>query len=72
MTFAKYDPTGTEKDVFTIEFKWFQFFNNLTGNQKLVINELKSKNNWSKSFLQFYLNQKTIFFSYSFLIVKSL
>jgi superfamily I DNA and/or RNA helicase/very-short-patch-repair endonuclease len=53
----------TEKDVFTIEFKWFQFFNNLTDNQKLVINELKSKNNWSKSFLQFYLNSLLLYTS---------
>jgi superfamily I DNA and/or RNA helicase/transcription elongation GreA/GreB family factor/very-short-patch-repair endonuclease len=44
------------KDLFTIEFKWFQFYNSLTDSNKLIINELKLKSNWKKSFLQFYLN----------------
>lgn len=47
---------NAEKDLFTIEFKWFQFFNSLSNSNKLIVNELKQKRNWRKSFLQFYLN----------------
>ena len=45
-----------ENDFFTIEFKWYQFFNVLTEKNKKVINELKSKVNWRKVFLIHYLN----------------
>ncbi len=45
-----------EKDLFTIEFKWFQYFNSLSDTNKLIVNELKSKSNWRKTFLVFYLN----------------
>jgi superfamily I DNA and/or RNA helicase/transcription elongation GreA/GreB family factor/very-short-patch-repair endonuclease len=45
-----------EKDLFTIEFKWFQFYNGLSATNKTIINELKPKGNWRKSFLVFYLN----------------
>ena len=47
---------NAEKDLFTIEFKWFQFFNGLSNSNKLIVHELKQKSNWRKSFLQFYLN----------------
>lgn len=43
-------------DVFLKEFKWFQFYNTLTDEAKLLINELKEKNNWKKSYLIYYLN----------------
>ncbi|MFN8291365.1 MAG: AAA domain-containing protein [Chitinophagaceae bacterium] len=45
-----------EKDLFTIEFKWFQFYNSLSETNKAIINELKPKSNWRKSLLVFYLN----------------
>jgi len=45
-----------EKDLFTIEFKWFQFYNGLSETNKAIVNELKPKSNWRKSFLVFYLN----------------
>lgn len=47
---------NAEKDLFTIEFKWFQFYNGLSELNKGIINELKSKTNWENSFLIFYLN----------------
>lgn len=47
---------NSEKDLFTVEFKWFQFYNSLPENQKRIINELKRKTNWRKTFLIFYLN----------------
>lgn len=37
-----------EKDLFTIEFKWFQFYNGLTETNQAIVNELKPKSNWSK------------------------
>jgi len=49
-----------EKDLFTIEFKWFQFYNGLSETNKSIVNELKPKNNWRKSFLVFYLNSMLV------------
>lgn len=45
-----------ENDIFSNEFKWFQFYNDLTDNNKKLIGELKNKANWKKSFLIHYLN----------------
>jgi superfamily I DNA and/or RNA helicase/very-short-patch-repair endonuclease len=47
---------NAEADLFSIEFKWFQFYNGLTKNNKTIVEELKTKSNWRKSFLVFYLN----------------
>jgi len=49
-----------EKDLFTIEFKWFQFYNGSSAPNKTIVNELKPKNNWRKSFLVFYLNSMLV------------
>ena len=49
-----------EQDLFTIEFKWFQFYNGLSAPNKTIVNELKPKDNWRKSFLVFYLNSLLI------------
>lgn len=49
-----------EKDLFTIEFKWFQFYNGLSTTIKTIVNELKPKCNWRKSFLVFYLNSMLV------------
>jgi superfamily I DNA and/or RNA helicase/transcription elongation GreA/GreB family factor/very-short-patch-repair endonuclease len=51
---------NSEKDLFTIEFKWFQFYNALSENYKLVVRELKGKSNWRKSLLIYYLNSLLI------------
>lgn len=45
-----------EKDLFTIEFNWFQFYNSLSDPNKIIVEELKPKENWRKTFLVFYLN----------------
>lgn len=47
---------NSEKDLFTIEFKWFQFYNNLPENQKKIVDEMKTKSDWKRTFLVFYLN----------------
>lgn len=47
---------NNENDIFTTEFKWFQFYNGLSNEAKLLINELKGKKDWRKSFLIHYLN----------------
>lgn len=49
-----------DKDFFTIEFKWFQYYNGLSDTNKTIINELTRKNNWRKSFLIYYLNSMLI------------
>jgi superfamily I DNA and/or RNA helicase/transcription elongation GreA/GreB family factor len=52
----KNDYFTAENDLFTIEFKWFQFYNGLSETSKIIVNELLPKLNWRKSFLVFYLN----------------
>jgi transcription elongation GreA/GreB family factor len=46
--------------LFTIEFNWFQFYNSLSVSNKIIVNELKPKDNWIKSFLVFYLNSMLV------------
>jgi very-short-patch-repair endonuclease len=46
----------SENDLFTIDFKWFQFYNKLKPLHKKTVDELKQKKNWRKTFLSFYLN----------------
>lgn len=45
-----------EKDVLGIEIKWNQFYSNLSDFQKIIIQELKNKNDWKSHFLYFYYN----------------
>lgn len=45
-----------EQDNFSVEFNWFQFYNSLSNGNKLIIDELKGKQEWRKSFLIHYLN----------------
>src|SRR5690606_20520013 len=47
---------NSENDYFITEFKWFQYFNSLTENQKELISQLKVKKDWEKVFLINYLN----------------
>ena len=49
-----------EIDLFTIEFKWCQFYNGLSESNKIIVNELKTKENWRKAFLVFYLNSMLV------------
>ena len=51
---------NSEKDFFTTEFKWFQFYNGLSETNKHIINELKTKRNWRKSFLVYYFNSMLV------------
>lgn len=52
----KIDYFNSENDLFTIEFKWFQFYNVLSEINKKLLDELKPKSNWNKYFLIHYLN----------------
>jgi very-short-patch-repair endonuclease len=45
-----------EQDLFTHEFAWWQFYNNLDINNKKLIKAVKPHINWAKSFLIYYLN----------------
>jgi hypothetical protein len=51
----KVDYFKSGKDLFTIEFKWFQFYNIQSETNKSILDELKSKSNWNKSLIH-YLN----------------
>ncbi|MFD1014887.1 AAA domain-containing protein [Winogradskyella rapida] len=51
---------ANENDLFSIEFKWFQFYNSLSTDNKLIIDQLKEKTNWRKTFLIFYLNSMLV------------
>lgn len=47
---------NNENDLFSIEFKWFQYYNSLSQEKKVIIDKLSSKENWRKTFLIYYLN----------------
>src|SRR5690606_30746162 len=47
---------NNENDIFTTEFNWFQFFNGLPKEEKILVKELKGKKDWRKSLLIHYLN----------------
>lgn len=49
-----------ENDLFSIAFKWFQFYNSLTEEYALIIDELTNTENWRKTFLIYYLNSMLI------------
>ncbi|WP_445737348.1 AAA domain-containing protein [Mariniflexile sp.] len=51
---------ANENDLFSIEFKWFQFYNSLSADNKLIIDQLKEKTDWRKTFLIFYLNSMLV------------
>jgi superfamily I DNA and/or RNA helicase/transcription elongation GreA/GreB family factor/very-short-patch-repair endonuclease len=51
---------NNENDIFTSEFNWFKFYNGLTNEAKILVNELKGKKDWRKSFLIYYLNSLLI------------
>jgi len=57
---SKKDYFSNENDIFSYEFRWFQFYNNLTEINKKLINELKDKTTWRKSFLIYYLNSMLV------------
>nr|WP_315145787.1 AAA domain-containing protein [uncultured Flavobacterium sp.] len=56
----KKDYFNNENDIFTSEFKWFQFCNYLSNEAKIFVNELKGKKDWKKSFLIHYLNSMLV------------
>lgn len=49
-----------ESDLFLVYFKWFQFFNSLTEDKQDLINQLKPKQDWRKTFFTFYLNSMLV------------
>jgi superfamily I DNA and/or RNA helicase/transcription elongation GreA/GreB family factor len=57
---SKNEYFNSENDLFTTEFKWFQFYNALSDVSKSIVQELKQKKNWVKSFLIFYLNSMLV------------
>lgn len=49
-----------ESDLFLVYFKWFQFYNSLTEDKQDLVNQLKTKTDWRKTFFTFYLNSMLI------------
>jgi transcription elongation GreA/GreB family factor len=47
---------GARADLFMVEFKWFQFYNNLTNTEQALIRNLKPSADWRKSFILPYLH----------------
>jgi very-short-patch-repair endonuclease len=45
-----------EDDRFFSDFQWFQFYNSMSPDVQVVLNELKAKKDWKKAFLIHYLN----------------
>ncbi|MEY3443487.1 MAG: hypothetical protein RLZZ519_1768, partial [Bacteroidota bacterium] len=44
-----------EKDIFSIEFKWYSFYNALTLHDRSMIDRLRDFSDWPRQFLQSYL-----------------
>lgn len=53
---AKRGYFNADKDLFTVEFRWLQFYNGLSEPERTVVDALKAKADWRKTFLIFYLN----------------
>tara|TARA_R110002074_G_scaffold344593_1_gene514983 strand:+ start:2015 stop:6391 length:4377 start_codon:yes stop_codon:yes gene_type:complete len=51
---------SNEEDLFSIEFKWFQFYNSISDVEKTIIDQLLEKTNWKKVFLLHYLNSMLV------------
>lgn len=51
---------SNEDDLFSIEFKWFQFYNSVSELEKTIIDQLLEKTNWKKVFLLHYLNSMLV------------
>tara|TARA_B110000046_G_scaffold149607_1_gene157798 strand:+ start:176 stop:4552 length:4377 start_codon:yes stop_codon:yes gene_type:complete len=51
---------SNEEDLFSIEFKWFQFYNSVSELEKTIIDQLSEKTNWKKVFLLHYLNSMLV------------
>lgn len=47
-------------DLFSPEFKWFQYYNSLSKQNKIIIDQLLEKVNWKKVFLIYYLNSMLV------------
>ncbi|MBL4746075.1 MAG: DUF559 domain-containing protein [Flavobacteriaceae bacterium] len=54
------DYFNNENDLFSSEFKWFQYYNALSKQNKIIIEQLLEKVNWKKTFLIYYLNAMLI------------
>lgn len=57
---AKNNYFNSNKDLFTIEFKWFQFYNRLEEENQSLIEALKPKLNWKKTFIINYLSSMLV------------
>ncbi len=57
---GKEDYFSNDNDLFSSEFKWFQFYNSLSKQNKKIINQLLEKVNWKKVFLIYYLNSMLV------------
>jgi superfamily I DNA and/or RNA helicase/very-short-patch-repair endonuclease len=56
LAFLKETYFNDPDEPFLIEFDWFVFFNRLTSAQKSIINELKTKQDWKRHFVVYYLD----------------
>ena len=56
----KEDYFSNDNDLFSSEFKWFQYYNSLSKQNKKIINQLLEKVNWKKVFLIYYLNSMLV------------
>ena len=54
------DYFSNDSDLFSSEFKWFQFYNSLSKQNKEIINQLLEKANWKKVFLIYYFNSMLV------------
>lgn len=54
------DYFNNDNDLFSSEFKWFQYYNSLSKQDEIIIDQLLGKVNWKKVFLIYYLNSMLV------------
>lgn len=57
---AKHDYFSNQNDLFSAEFRWFQFYNALDKNAKALVHNLKGKAEWRKCFVIYYLHSMLV------------
>lgn len=54
---AKNNYVNEDKESFPADYKWFSLYNNLTANEKLIIDSLKDGDQWLNRFFLFYFDK---------------
>ena len=51
---------NNDTEIFSLEFNWHQYYNSLESKQKSIIDAIKEKSDWRKTFALYYFNSLLI------------